>query len=383
MDLDQLSNLQRTFTEQNALHQDALHGVWGTNDDRSDSGGISRSETSEFCSEARESQCGISPTHSQDTLSNVSSGGQCDLHSVGAGSDQEQGVSGLGSTDHVSNMQQRIRNLQCCERTERLHSRRIVNTISRMAGQTGVDEFVCRRPYEVIKKMSELYDNKTYKANSIKSYLSSIRHYILSRGLEPEHQRSLLDLYDAEFSLYERMALNDVAKYKSEMTYIDPEDVRKFVLSNIDQRANFHTYLTGLIYAKFPLRDDLTNIQLYTTKASSLNDKGNFVYLNEGEGYLQLNKTKTIPKRYPPLTIQLGDEISNLLKSSSTIDRCLFKGRRSVCLSNLLRKMGIEFKGGAVNYLRRSHAKKNHMDDTDTLLNIMGHSAMTHGRHYL
>lgn len=327
------------------------------------------------------------PENSEDASSIVSNSGQSDLQLVGVGH-TETTASVAGPECHIDSMQKRILDLGLSNRTVYLHIARIRGPISRRANEhrLTLDEYLCS-PEIVVQDLNKMYEESSYKANSIKCFYSTIRHYVLSRNLPEEQRETLMKHYDSEMAKFERSAINDVFKYKGEM--INPLTLKEYVLQNYNPQKKFAYFITGLIYAQYPLRDDLTNIKYYKstdyTPESLADNKNNYFYDDGSTVFIKLNKTKTIPRVYPPISLALDSECSLAIRNHANLikDGILLKGRRSVILKQIMKEMKIETPGGAVNFLRRSHARQSQYQDIDTMLFVMGHSAKTHGRHYL
>lgn len=288
----------------------------------------------------------------------------------------------------MENMRKRIReSLRLSERTGLLHYSRINGPVSSCAQSRSmsVDDLILKYPQLLIRDLRDLYDCKTYSANSIKSFYSSIRHYVFACELGEDETNRIIKYYDSELANFESRGCVSVSQYKNDTQHIIPSELESFVLKTYSPQKHFSSYVTGLIYSVYPLRDDLTDIVMYL-EYPDIKDK-NFLVVRNGVVYLCLNKTKTIPRVYPPTELPLDTNVSSVLigRYFQMEDKTLpiLRGRRSVVLSNILKRMGKKIRGGGVNYLRRCHAKFSKYDNLDSILHIMGHSAKTHGRHYL
>ena len=351
-------------------------------------GDISTSSSSDINSddESERSEEDVHSTNSENSSGAIHDSGLCDKQVMGVGYSEPSDNSPRVRC-HITSMRSRIESLGLSSRTVGLHCSRITGLITRLASARNMtlDDYVLT-PKMLIDDMNKLYMDKKYKANSIKCIYASVRHYILARELDDTIRENVMNHYDSDMALYEKHGLVDVSTHKQGTVL--PEDLREFVIKNYSPDKNFAYYVTGLIYSQYPLRDDLTNIRFinhHDYQADTIASiKDNYIYDDGTNMFIRLNKTKTIPKVYPPISLPLDKLIVDAIRNHPKMaERPLLRGRRSVILKSILKKMGTETPGGAVNYVRRSHAKHSMYNDLDTMLFVMGHSAKTHGKHYL
>lgn len=386
MDMGNFNNISRTTSEERNSEDDDIRerDEISVGYNSGDVCSTSSQNCIDFSDAIEHGESDFSSEDSQQTFTSVSGSRSGNLQSLGTGFIESTN----GSTAcFIEPMCRRIESLGLCARTVQLHRGRIAGIVTGLAAakRLPLNDYLLD-PQSVVADLNELYISKKYKANSIKSIYASIRHYILALCLEEAQSRNLLNHYDSEMAKFEKTGLNDVSTYKQD--FLDPKALRQFVLDNYNPSKNFSHYITGLIYSQYPLRDDLTNIYYYKvdeyTKDSLQLKNDNYIYDDGTTMCIKLNKTKTIPRVYPPISLPLDEDIAIAIRSHPfDKEKPVLRGRRSVILKTILNKMNIVSNGGAINFIRRSHAKDSQYSDIDTLLFVMGHSAKTHGRHYL
>lgn len=391
MDMGNYFNISRPFSKQTTHYQINDLGIWGNGNFGNFSnkhGHVNKQEISDNSDEdSKQVLYG-----SEDSLVESDIVGD-DRHigqqHMGNGFNIESSdITSRQSIDElVERIYKRIYEYGASERTGRIHDQRIRNVLVKVANKINIDpvDLVTEFPEKLIQEMNDLYKAGVYKANTIKNFYSSIKHLISVLDISEEKRKHLLQLIDTEFAKNEVKGHHEVQTYKNELTYINPKEVYNLANEKLSRSKDIPTLITVLLYAVFPLRDDITNIKMFSDTVP-LNQNG-ILFLPDSNVYLVLNKTKTIPVKYPPCALKLDENLSRLLIErrifANKNKQILLPGRGSVRLQRFFKRYNVKVKGGAVNYMRRCHAKHANSDDLDKLLFIMGHNAKTHGKHYL
>jgi len=221
--------------------------------------------------------------------------------------------------------------------------------------------------------------------NTRKSYLESIRTFLTALSKDGfEDEKNDLSMYIAALAEKARNEGNErkvqqINKF-AESSINSKESFQFKVLNMYKKPVDFQKLATVLLYIQVPLREDAGNLTIYA-EDPKFTTHNYLVKVSENEVVLKLNKTKTIPKVYDPLSVFIGDPFASIVlkKLDQSSNKLLWKGRRSKHLSIVLNDLNISCEGGPINWFRRFHSNFNRRSD---ILKLLGHNANTHGKNY-